>query len=189
MSTPAAEADHSAMFDADPAKASASRVVLAVAAAWVLSLGFDFLLHAGVLARLYADETSPSVVPPEVAFRRIPFGYLAFLILTLSLYWFLSRLGIRGAVAGLRYATAAGVVLWGALAMGLYSISTIPWPMLVAWWLGQALELGAAGTVIAAALGGVRPRRLWAFVIVIVIACIAITVVLQSVGWAPAIRR
>jgi hypothetical protein len=61
--------------------------------------------------------------------------------------------------------------------------------MLVAWWLGQALELGAAGTVIAAALGGVRPRRLWAFVIVIVIACIAITVVLQSVGWAPAIRR
>jgi hypothetical protein len=168
---------------------SGSRVVLAVTAAWVLSLGFDFLLHGGLLARLYTGETSPSLVAPEEAFRRIPFGYLAFLILTLSLYWLLSRLGIRGAIAGLRYATAAGVVVWGAFAVGLYSISTVPWPILVAWWFGQALELGAAGAVIGAALGGMRFRRLWALVMVIVIACIAVTVVLQSVGWAPAVRR
>lgn len=31
----------------------ASRVVLAVAAAWVLTLGFDMFLRAGLLARLY----------------------------------------------------------------------------------------------------------------------------------------
>jgi hypothetical protein len=186
MSGPALNADHSAMDDAHLGPASVSGVV---AAGWVLSLGFDFLLHGGLLARVYAGEASPSLVVPETAFRRIPLGYLAFLILTISLYWLLRRLGIRGGFAGLRYATAAGAVVWGALALGLYSISTVPWPILVAWWLGQALELGAAGTVMGAAIGGAPSRRLWAVVIVIVFACVAITVVLQSVGWAPAMRR
>jgi hypothetical protein len=169
--------------------ARSPRVVLAVAAAWVLSLGFDFLLHAGLLARLYAGEASPSLLGPEAAFRRIPLGYLSFLILTLSLYWLLSRLGIRGTIAGLRYATAAGAVVWGALVIGLYSFTAMPWPVLLAWWLGQALELGAAGAVMGAALGGVPSRRLWVVVIVTVVACVAMTVVLQSVGWAPAMRR
>lgn len=188
MSRPAHKVDHSA-GDPVPAMAGFARVVLAVAAAWVLSLGIDFLLHAGVLAKLYADDASPFLLQPEAAFRRIPLGYLTFLILVLSLCWLLSRLGVRGAIAGLRYATAAGVVVWGALAAGLYSISTAPWLLLVAWWLGQALELGAAGAVVGAVLGGVPAKRLWAVVIVTVVACVAITVALQSVGWAPTMRR
>jgi hypothetical protein len=187
MSGPEHEVDHSATGDPEPAMAGVPRVVLAVAAAWVLSLGIDFLLHAGLLARLYADKASPFLLQPEAAFRRIPLGYLAFLILVLSLYWLLSRLGVRRAIAGLRYATAAGVVVWGALSAGLFSISTVPCHVLVAWWLGQALELGAAGAAVGAALGGVPARRLWTVVIATVVACVAITVVLQSVGWAPTI--
>ncbi len=70
------------------------RVTSAVAAAWVLSVGFDLFLHAGLLARLYL-EPSPFLLPPQEAFRRIPFGYLAFLGLTLALYWLLRRLGVR----------------------------------------------------------------------------------------------
>jgi hypothetical protein len=71
------------------ATASVARVISAVAAAWVMSLGVDLLLHGALLARLYA-KASPFLLGREEAFRRIPLGYLAFLILTLSLYWLLS---------------------------------------------------------------------------------------------------
>lgn len=100
--------------DAGPDTVGTSRMLLTVAAAWVLSLGFDVFLHAGLLARLYV-EPSPFLLGPEEAFRRIPLGYLAFLVLTMALYWFLRRLGVRGTIAGLRYGAAAGAVVWGGL--------------------------------------------------------------------------
>jgi hypothetical protein len=59
--------------------------VLSIAAAWVLSVGIDLFLHGGLLARLYA-EPSPFVLLAEDAFRRIPLGYLTFLILTVGLF-------------------------------------------------------------------------------------------------------
>jgi hypothetical protein len=166
---------------------SARRMLFSVAAAWVLSLGVDVLLHAGLLARLYVMP-SPFLLGPEQAFRRIPLGYLTFLILTLSLYWLLRRLGVRGAAAGFRNGAAAGLVVWGALAVGLYSISTAALPLLGAWWLGQALELGLAGAVLGAAADGAPLKRIWAVVAMVFVACVIVTVVLQSLGWAPAMK-
>lgn len=163
------------------------RVLPSVAAAWVLSLGFDLFLHGGLLARLYV-EPSPFLLRPEDAFRRIPLGYLGFLVLTCALYWLLRRLGIRGAVAGLQHGVAAGAVVWGAFALGLYSISTITVAMLAGWWVGQTIELGLAGAVLGAAASGVPLRRIWALVAIVVIGCMVVTVVLQSVGFAPAAR-
>ena len=78
-----------------------------VGAAWGLSLGFDFFLHAGLLLKFYV-EASPFILPPEVALRRIPLGYLSFLVLTLSLYWLFRRLGTRGVASG-DSATAASL--------------------------------------------------------------------------------
>ena len=165
----------------------ASRMVLAVAAAWVLSLGFDVFLHGGLLARLYVEPT-PFLLPPEEAFRRIPLGYLAFLGLTLSLYWLLRRLGVRGSIMGFRYGFAAGGVVWGALAIGLYSISTARAALLAGWWVGQTVELGLAGAVLGAAANGVPQKRIWAIVVVAVVVCAVATVALQSAGLAPAMR-
>ncbi len=162
-------------------------MMLSVAAAWVLSIGFDVFLHAGLLARFYV-EPSPFLLAPEEAFRRIPLGYLAFLILTLALYWLLRRLGVRGASAGLRCGAVAGFLVWGAFAIGLYSISTVALPLLVGWWFGQAIELGLAGAVLGAAANGVRLRRIWALVAIVVVACVAATIVLQSLGWAPPMK-
>jgi len=159
----------------------------AVAAAWTLSLGFDLFLHGGLLARLYV-EPSPFLLGPEDAFRRIPLGYLAFLVLVLGLYWLLRRLGIRGAGAGLRQGMAAGAVLWGAFALGLYSISTVTLPMLAGWWIGQTVELGLAGAVLGGAASGSRMRRIWAMVAIAVVCCVVGTVVLQSLGLAPPMR-
>lgn len=173
--------------DAVQGKAAALHVVSAVGAAWVLSLGFDLLLHAGLLAKLYVDA-SPFLLPPEAAFGRIPLGYLSFLVLTLSLYWLLSRLGVRGVASGLRHGGVVGFVVWGSLAVGLYSISTAGLALLAGWWIGQSIELGLAGAVLGAAAAGVSLKRIWLLVTLAVIGCIAGTIVMQTLGLAPAMR-
>jgi hypothetical protein len=159
----------------------------AIAAAWVLSVGFDLFLHGGLLARLYV-EPSPFLLPPEEAFRRIPLGYLTFLALTVALFWLLRRLDIRGAHRGFRYGALAGAVVWGALTVGLYSISTATVALLAGWWIGQSVELGLAGAVLGAAAKGASLRRLWAIVAAAVVALAVATVALQSLGLAPAMK-
>lgn len=161
--------------------------MLSVAAAWILSVGFDLLLHGGLLAGLYI-EPSPFLLAPEEAFRRIPLGYLAFLVLTMGLFWLLRRLGVRGSISGFQYGAATGAVVWGALVVGLYSISTATLPLLAGWWIGQTVELGLAGSVLGAAANRVPLKRIWAIVAVAVVAFAAGTIVLQSLGLAPAMR-
>jgi len=96
--------------DAAPGKTGAFHMLSAVGAAWVLSLGFDLFLHAGLLAKLYV-EASPFLLQPQEAFRRIPLGYLTFLVLTFSLYWLFHRLEIRGVASGLRHGGIVGMVV------------------------------------------------------------------------------
>lgn len=165
-----------------------ARPVPAVFAAWLLSLGVDLFLHAGLLARIYATP-SPFLLAPEDAFRRIPAGYAAFLVLTSALYWFLRRLDARGARRGWRVGLTAGLVVWGALALGLYSISTARPLLLLGWWLGQAVELGLAGAVIAAMADGLPAGKAIRRVIAVVILLFGITVLLQTLGLAPAMKR
>jgi hypothetical protein len=164
-----------------------SRVVSSIAAAWILAVGFDLFLHGGLLAGVYV-EPSPFLLPAEDAFRRIPLGYLTFLGLTVALFWLLHRLGIRGAMAGLRYGAAAGAVVWGALVVGLYSISTASVPLLGGWWIGQTVELGLSGAVLGAAADGASLKRIWAIVAAAVVALVIATVALQSLGFAPAMK-
>jgi hypothetical protein len=170
--------------DAASRKTGAFQVIGVVGAAWVLSLGFDLFLHAGLLAKFYV-EASPFILQPEVAFRRIPLGYFSFLVLTVSLYWLFHRLSIRGVASGLRHGGIVGSVVWGALAIGLYSVSTAALPLLVGWWIGQAIELGLAGAVLGAAAAGVSLKRIWIVVALAVFGCIAGTVVLQNLGACP----
>jgi hypothetical protein len=158
-----------------------------VTAAWMLSLGFDFLLHGGVLARLYARE-SPFLLQPLTAFQRIPAGYLAFLLLTAGLLWLFRRLDVRGWRDGARLGLAVGLFIWLTLALGLWSITTARVDTLVAWTLGQGVELGLAGLVIGAGRAGTPLRRIWWRVGAFIAVCAVLTIVLQSVGWAPTAR-
>ena len=163
------------------------RAIQTVLAAWLLMVGFDVFLHAGILARLYA-QASPFLLPAELAFRRIPLGYTAFLVLAGALYWILARLDIRDWLSGVRFGLAAGLVVWGALSLGLYSISTAEPALLLGWWLGQAFELGLAGAVIGRSLEGVAMRGLYKKVGVAVFFMIVAVVLLQSFGLAPAMQ-
>jgi hypothetical protein len=164
-----------------------AHAVAVVGAAWTLSLGIDLFLHAGLLARLYTGA-SPFLLPAQTAFRRIPVGYISFLVLTAGLYWLFRRLGLRGAIVGLRYGASVGGVVWGAFTLGLYSISTADWPLLLGWWLGQAAELGVAGAVCGAANAGVPGKRLWLVALLAVFGLAASTIVLQMLGLAPAME-
>lgn len=172
----------------DPSGTSGrSAAVLSIAAAWVLSIGIDLFLHGGLLAHLYVVP-SPFLLPAQDAFRRIPLGYLTCLILTIGLFWFIRRLQIQGFTAGFRLAAVAGAVVWGALVLGLYSISTANPSLLTGWWIGQTVELAFAGGVLGSAASGVPLRRVWIVVGVAVVALAAATVALQTLGLAPAMK-
>ena len=171
------------MTEQAPPTSSRSRVVSTLLAAWLLALAFDFLLHGGVLARLYT-RPDPFLLAPIEAFRRIPAGYLAFLLLTAGLYWLLARLAISGWFDGLRLGFFAGLLVWGAMALGLYSISTAPIDMLLGWWIGQAFELALSGAVIGSSLAGKPLKPIWLKVAVAVVTLGVGTVLLQTIGWA-----
>jgi len=158
-----------------------------IIAAWFLCIGIDFLLHAGILARLYLNE-SPFLLPPESAFARILIGYFTFLVLTLSLWWLTAAVGAKGARRGFQIGLVSGAVIWGALLLGLFSISTAPVDLLGAWWVGQAIELGAAGAVLGAGRETQDRRRIYARVAIIFFGCLVTTILLQSFGWAPAME-
>ena len=143
-----------------------------------------FFLHAGLLARLYV-EPSPFLLPPERAFALIPVGYLSFLGLTILLIWLMARLGIQGWRQGAVFGLKLGALTWGALVVGLLSISTASLALLIGWFLGQTIELGIAGS----GFKGVRLGRLFLQVLALVIGAFAITILLQTLGLAPAAIR
>lgn len=162
------------------------RPVSVILAAWVAALGFDLFLHAGVLGSLYLDP-GPFLLEPMEAFRRIPAGYLAFLVLTASLYWLLRRLEVLGALKGAATGAMAGAVLWGAFLLGLWSISSAQPPLLLGWWAGQTVEFGISGAVVGGAAAGLGNRALWARVLAFVVVLVVITFGMQSLGITPAL--
>ena len=168
-----------------PLSLSPRRRILVAALAWLAMLGFDFLLHAGVLSRLYT-QSSPFLLPPERAFTLIPLGYASFILLAISLVWLAPQLQIRSSSGGFIFGLRLGALVWGALVLGLASISTASSSLLLAWFIGQTLELGMAGAVVGSALGGMGTRALTVRVLVLVVAAFALTVALQSLGLAPA---
>lgn len=163
------------------------RTVSLVAAAWVLALGFDFLLHGGLLAGLYVGEGT-FLLPPEAAFARIPAGYLTFLFLTVGLLWLFRRLEVLGWREGAGTGLAVGLYLWATMALGLWSVTTAEVGTLVGWSLGQGVELGLVGAVLGAGRAGAPLRGLWLRVGGAVLAFVVAAVVLQNVGWAPTVQ-
>ena len=161
-----------------------ARPVVTGLLAWLTMLGVDLFLHAGVLAPLY-DWDDPFLLRPEQAFQRIPAGWGAFLALAVALVWSLPRLGVRRGRDGALVAAAGGAFVWGALLIGVWSISTADPTLLAGWWLGQTAELALGGYVVGAALAGVRIRMLVLLAAVVIVIGATTAVVLQSIGYAP----
>ncbi len=166
---------------------SSKRLTLIVVLSWLSMLGIDLLLHGGLLAKFYV-EPSPFLLPPQMAFRYIPLGYLSFLILAILLVWLMVKLDVRGSRVGFLFGLKLGALVWGSTVIGLMSISTAEWGLLFGWFCGQTLELATAGLFAGLGLGGMRLSRLFLIILGFVIVMFVVTVVLQSTGFAPTIR-
>ena len=160
---------------------SKRHVLLLTFIAWLSMLGFDFLLHAGLLAALYL-QPSPFLLPQATAFALIPVGYLSFLLLAVLLVWLMIRLKLTGRRQGALFGLELGGLAWGAFILGLLSVSTASVALLIGWFVGQTLELAIAGAVVGSGLAGMGLRRLLGVVIVFVLLSIVTTIILQSVG-------
>ncbi|MDX1435890.1 MAG: hypothetical protein R3335_03705 [Anaerolineales bacterium] len=147
---------------------------------WLAMIGFDFFLHGGLLESVYS-QPSPFLVSAERAFLLIPVGYVSFLLMAALLTWLMARLRMTGWRQGGRFGLIVGGLTWGALILGLVSISTIPLTLALAWFLGQTVELGLGGAVIGHGAETRNLRRLLAGVIIFALAAFAATVVLQNV--------
>jgi len=143
-------------------------------------IGFDFFLHGGVLARFYSEPSS-FLLTQEEAFRLIPLGYVTLLLLVVLLIWLMLRLGVVGWRPGLVFGLKIGILIGGASALGLISISTVSPILMVAWSLGQVIELGIAGMVLGSGLAVTRLRTLSVKVTVFFIVMFGLGVVLQSI--------
>jgi tryptophan-rich sensory protein len=148
--------------------------------AWLTMIGFDFFLHAGVLAPLYV-KPSTFLLPPEQAFALIPLGYLSFLGLAVLLIWLMTKLNIHNWQKGALFGTQLGLLAWGSLVLGLYSISTASPILLLGWFFGQVIELGFAGAVVGHGLRTRNLGRLFLIVLVFVIIAFVAGIVWQNV--------
>ncbi|MEJ2748034.1 MAG: hypothetical protein P8183_09010 [Anaerolineae bacterium] len=149
--------------------------------AWLSMLGVDFFLHAGVLAPLYAVP-SPFLLPPERAFALIPVGYASFLLLAVLLVWLMVKLERRGWRQGAVFGAQVGGLAWGALILGLYSITTASPALLLGWFIGQTVELSMAGIVVGIGLESIGLRRLFFQVLGTVIVLVVLSVIMQNIG-------
>ena len=153
--------------------------------AWFSMIGFDFFWHAGLFAPLYA-QPSPFLLSPDRAFAFIPLGYLSFLILGILLLWLMIRLNLKGWKQGAVFGIQLGALAWGALSLGLLSISTASPVLLLSWFVGQTFELGIAGMVIGHGFARQGLGRLFFKILAFVIVSIVVTVILQNVSFAQA---
>ena len=154
---------------------------------WLAMLGFDFFLHGGLLAGFYVNSSSFLLSPLE-AFRRIPIGYLSFLIIAGYLVWLFLRVGVRGWWGGLKAGAAIGGVIWFSLALGLYSISTASPTLLIAWAAGQTIEMAYAGAVLGYGMEFQSLKKPFVIVLLTTIGFVILTLVMQSVGLGAAIQ-
>lgn len=147
-------------------------------------VGLDFVLNAGLFAAIYTGGGAFMLAPLE-AFRRIPFGYLAFLILAAGVVELTARLGITRTADGLRLGLVTGAILAASWSLGLYSIATVSPAQALAFAAIWLALLTVAGGVAAA---GVRSASLRGLALRVAGADLlgAITVIaLQSFGVLP----
>ncbi len=151
--------------------------------AWFSMVGFDLFLHAGILAPLYT-QPGPFLLSPERSFALIPVGYVSFLLLAVLLVWLMHKLELKGWRPGAIFGAQLGGLAWGALVLGLYSISTAPPTLLFGWFVGQTVELSLAGAVTGIGLERASLKRLFFQVLGLVVLLFALSVVLQNIGVA-----
>jgi hypothetical protein len=147
----------------------------------------DFLIHGGILAKLYM-KSSPFLLSPEVAFIRIPLGYISFLLLAWLLYYFFKKEWPINKRDGFTQGLIIGAIVWGSMLLGLYSISTIDPVLALGWMAGQSVEMGIGGYFMVLTYHAEKISKPWKVLGIFFILMFVITIILQVVGIAPAVK-
>jgi hypothetical protein len=163
------------------------RKTIAIIISWLSMIATDFLIHGGILARLYMKESS-FLLTPELAFVRIPFGYLSFLLLAWLLYYFFRKDWPVNKRGGFTKGLTIGAFVWGSMVLGLYSISTIDPVLAIGWMAGQSLEMGIGGYFMVFAHHSEKVSKPWKVLELFIILMFVITIILQVTGIAPAVK-
>lgn len=161
----------------------ARRLRLAVLV-WLAIVGLDLLLNGALFAGLYRDG-GPFFVTPIEAFRRIPIGYLAFLVLAVGIVEISFRLRSAGLTSGLHLGLGLGAALAATWSLGLFSVANIGAEVAVAFALIWFALLLTGCAVAAVGLARASLRGLTVEVAGFDLACVVVVVVLQSVGVVP----
>lgn len=154
---------------------------------WLAMLGLDFLLNGAIFAGMYQESDSFFLRPAE-AFRRIPLGYLALLLLAILIVEIACRLGVNRIHDGIRLGLVIGAVFAGTWGLSLYSISTLSAVAALALTVIWLALLTLAAGVAASGLVQVSLRGLALRVIGFDALCAVIVIALQSFGVTPTIR-
>jgi hypothetical protein len=154
---------------------------------WLAMVGLDFALNAGLFAYVY-QEGGGFMLEPAEAFRRIPLGYLAFLIVAVGAVELAVRLEVRTVAAGLRFGLAAGAALAATWTLGLYSVATLTPQMAAAFGVIWLMLLTLAGGVAAAGLSGTSLRDLTLRVVAADVVCVIAVIALQTFGVVPTLK-
>ena len=164
-------------------KKSASIVLLC----WLAMAGADFLLHGGLLAGYYMQET-PFLRPMAEAFRLIPLGYAGLFLLAILLTWVVVNLNPVSTISAARTGLLLGLLVSGGTLLGVISISTIGSSLALAWSLSQTIQFIIGAVVVAEASKASSLRRITAKVVIFVVLSFLVTIALQSLGLVPTIR-
>jgi hypothetical protein len=163
---------------------SRKRLIQVAVLAWVAVIGIDFLLNAGLLAPFFHWD-QPGLLSPIKMFQYIPLGYASFLFWSIALVWLVVRTRSYGAATGARFGLKLGVLWGGATFLGWLSIFSFPPLMIFCWALDYAIYFTLAGAVIGGSLTVPRLQPAVRRVVVLIVACVVVTVAMQSFGLAP----
>ena len=155
--------------------------------AWLAMLGADFLLNGALFASMY-QQGGPFFLAPGEAFRRIPLGYAAFLILAIAIVEIADRLGVATFRGGIGLGLAIGGVLAAVWSLSLFSIATLDAVVAVEFaviWLALLL-VGSA--VAAFGLGRPSLRSLAFGVAALDVLCAVGVIALQSFGLVQTVK-
>src|SRR3990172_4972888 len=101
-----------------------ARLLRAAGLAWLLVVGIDFFVNAGLLTTLWEGPSSFLLSTADL-FLRIPMGYGALLLWSVLVVWLVTRLHIERPRSGAVFGAELGILVRVAGMLGLASISTI----------------------------------------------------------------
>jgi hypothetical protein len=171
---------------APPRPSTLSKRIRVALITWLAMLGLDFLLNGALFARMY-QEGGTFILAPTDAFRRIPLGYLAFLILALSVVEITHRLRVARIGDGVRLGLVIGGVFGGTWSLSLYSIATLSAQVALAFAAIWLALLTLAAAVAASGLAQTSLRGLALRVISFDVLCVVAVIALQSFGVVPTV--